>query len=112
MEMWVVLDCVEECFEFGAGRYALAGHSGVDFEVNGEPSGGFVCGGGEPVDVLGKPDDGSEIVFEEERGVFGEWGGHDEDAGLVVHACCGEGFADRGAFGGVGDSEPGCSGAS
>ena len=104
MEVRVVLDCVEECVEFGAGGYALAGHAGVDFQVEWERGGGFVCGGGEPVDVLGEPDDGSEIVLEEERGVLRERRGHDEDAGLMVHACGGEGFADGGAFGGVGDA--------
>ena len=105
VEFGVGFERGEEGVEFGAGRDSLAGHAGVDLDVDGEGGVGFVCRG-EPVDVLGQPDYGGEVLFEDGRDVFGEERGHREDAGLWGSGG-GENFADACTLGCVGDTEPG-----
>lgn len=100
----------EERVEFEAWWDSLAGHASVDFDVDGDGCVGFVSGG-EPVDVLGEPDDRGEVLFEKEWYVFGEGSGQGDDAGLAGSGG-GEGFADTFALGCIGDTEPGSSEAS
>ena len=93
--------------EVGAGADALAGHAGVDFEMDWERllRGGV---GGEPVQLLGEPDDGGEAMGARSGDVGGLEAAHEEDVGLVGFRDRGggEGLADGDAFLGVGDAEP------
>ncbi len=80
---------------------ALAGHAGVDFEVDGEDGGcgrgGLLKGG----DVVEGPEGGGEVEGEDAGGVGGFGGAHDEDAGGVA-----DGGANAGGFVEVGDAKP------
>jgi hypothetical protein len=100
---------VEQGVELFAGCDALAGHAGIDLEVDGEWSGGAAvlqdCSG-EPFHLLLLPDDGGEVVTEDGFGVLFEKAAHDEDSGLgfVRESGGGHCFAECCAFGNVGDS--------
>lgn len=107
-----VFEELEDLIEGVAGGNTLAGHAGVDFEMDGDGLGGEVGPAGlhgEGFEVEWLPDDGREAVGEDGFGFAVPEAGEDEDARSGAEGANGDGFFDGGdaepfgAFGG----EPG-----
>src|SRR5579875_2740293 len=87
--------------EVAAGGNALAGHAGVELQVDGEALVAESGRGGafESVDVFGGPKDRRERVLDDASGVGSLKTAHDENAGLAVGQAGGlESLADADAL--------------
>ena len=88
-----------------AGRDALAGHAGVDFEMDGDGlrrEAGAASGVGQEFEVEGVPDNGGEAMGEDGVCLVVPETGDDEDVEGWAEGADGDGFFDGG------DAEPLC----